>query len=108
VFDLFSQTKQAHWNVKDPNFYPLHEIYDDLAEGLLAHVDTIAERVTALGGPATGTARMAAEATRLKDFSRGPVGSMESVRRLVERYAAAAKSTREEIDKADEAKVITV
>lgn len=104
VFDLFSQTKQAHWNVKGPNFYQLHDLYDELAEGLLAHVDTIAERVTALGGAATGTVRMAAEATRLKDFSSGPVGSMESVRMLVERYAAAAKSTREAIDKADEAK----
>lgn len=104
MFDLFSQTKQAHWNVKGPQFFHLHELYDQLAEGLLAHIDTIAERATALGGTATGTVRMAAEATRLKEFSRGPVGSMESVRMLVERYADAAETTREAIDKAEEAK----
>jgi starvation-inducible DNA-binding protein len=103
TFDLFSQTKQAHWNVKGPQFYPLHELYDDLAETLLGHVDLIAERATALGGAATGTAQMAAQATRLPDFSAGPVGSMESVEMLVERYAAVAESTRQAIDQADEA-----
>ena len=58
TFDLFSKTKQAHWNVKGAEFYQLHELYDELAEGLLEHVDTIAERATALGGEALGTARI--------------------------------------------------
>jgi starvation-inducible DNA-binding protein len=103
TFDLFSQTKQAHWNVKGSDFYQLHELYDELAAQLLAHSDLIAERATALGGVATGTVRMAAQATRLPDYSDGPVGSMESVEMLVERYANVAQSTREAIDQADEA-----
>jgi starvation-inducible DNA-binding protein len=103
TFDLFSQTKQAHWNVKGPQFYHLHELYDELAETLLGHVDLIAERATALGGAATGTAQMAAQATRLPDYSAGPVGSMESVEMLVERYAAVAESTRKAIDTAEKA-----
>jgi starvation-inducible DNA-binding protein len=104
TFDLFSQTKQAHWNVKGPEFYQLHELYDELAEQLLDYVDVIAERATALGGAATGTVRMAAHASRLPDYSDGPVGSLESVELLVERYAALAKSTREAIDAAEKAK----
>jgi starvation-inducible DNA-binding protein len=103
LFDLFSQTKQAHWNVKGPQFYPLHELYDELAGVLLGFVDMVAERATALGGVATGTVRMAAGATTLPEFSDGPVGSMESVRLLVERYAKVAESTREAIDTAEEA-----
>jgi starvation-inducible DNA-binding protein len=103
TFDLFSQTKQAHWNVKGPQFYQLHELYDELAGELLTYADTIAERATALGGAATGTVRMAAQASRLPEFSDGPVGSLESVQRLVERYAELARSTREGIDAADEA-----
>src|SRR5688572_27366782 len=82
TFDLFSQTKQAHWNVKGPQFYQLHELYDELAEQLLGHADLIAERATALGGAATGTVRMAAGSTRLEDYLEGPVGSLESVRLL--------------------------
>ncbi len=104
TFDLFSQTKQAHWNVKGSDFYQLHELYDELAGQLVEFVDLIAERATALGGVAAGTARMAASATRLDEFSSSPVGSMESVRMLVERYAALAQSTRQGIDRADQAK----
>ena len=103
VADLYSQTKQAHWNVKGPNFFQLHELYDVLAEGMLPHVDTIAERVTALGGLAMGTVRNAAEASELPEFPEGPVmdrASLEVVRNL---YAMTAKGARAAIDESDEA-----
>lgn len=103
TFDLFSQTKQAHWNVKGPQFYQLHLLYDTLAEGLEGYVDEIAERAAALGGVATGTARMAAGSTRLPEYPLEATESMESVRCLVERYANLAASTRAAIDAADEA-----
>ncbi|MGH9933436.1 MAG: ferritin-like domain-containing protein, partial [Pyrinomonadaceae bacterium] len=44
IFDLYSQTKQAHWNVKGMYFYPLHLLFDKLAEELEEYVDIIAER----------------------------------------------------------------
>jgi starvation-inducible DNA-binding protein len=103
TFDLFTQTKQAHWNVKGPQFFQLHELYDDLAEKLLGHVDVIAERATALGGAATGTARMAARSTRLPEYKDTFVGSRESVELLVERFAAVANATREGIDESEKA-----
>src|SRR5919204_2656450 len=59
TFDLYSQLKQAHWNVKGSDFIQLHELYDEIAESVLEFVDTIAERATALGGVALGTARVA-------------------------------------------------
>jgi len=102
TFDLFSQTKQAHWNVKGAQFFQLHELYDTLAGNLLAPIDDIAERATALGGAAQGTVQMAAEMSRLPDFPLS-VGSMESVKALVERYATVAASTRAAIDTATEA-----
>lgn len=103
TFDLFSQTKQAHWNVKGEQFYQLHKLYDDLAAELLGYVDLIAERATALGGAAQGTVRMAAETTRLDDYPAGGIDSMPSVEALAERYAALAATTREAIDTADKA-----
>ena len=103
TFDLFSQTKQAHWNVKGPQFYQLHLLYDTLAEGLQGYVDEIAERATALGGVAMGTARMAAENTRLPEYPPEATDSMESVRCLVDRFANAAASTRRALDEADKA-----
>lgn len=68
AFDLYSQTKQAHWNVKGMHFIQLHELFDSLASSVLEFVDDIAERATALGGYAKGTARMAAHHSRLAEF----------------------------------------
>jgi starvation-inducible DNA-binding protein len=101
TFDLYSQTKQAHWNVKGAQFYQLHELYDKLAAELIEHVDTIAERATALGGTALGTLQMAAKATRLGDYPEDAVASQTSVQTLAERYAALATTTRAAIDEAD-------
>lgn len=94
TFDLFGQTKQAHWNVKGPQFHQLHELFDDLADQLRKYVDLIAERATALGGTALGTVRMAAEASRLPEYPIDPGGSMQHVEALAERFAALAATTR--------------
>ncbi|MBI1765246.1 MAG: DNA starvation/stationary phase protection protein Dps [Acidobacteria bacterium] len=101
TFDLYSQTKQAHWNVKGAQFFQLHELYDKLAAELIDHVDTIAERATALGGTALGTLQMAAKATRLGDYPAEAVAGQVSLQTLVERFAALATTTRAAIEEAD-------
>lgn len=68
TFDMVSLIKQAHWNVKGAQFIALHQLYDQIAQGLLAYVDMIAERATALGGTALGTLRMASASSRLVDY----------------------------------------
>ena len=103
VFDLYSQTKQAHWNVKGPQFIALHELFDDLAGELLDYADMIAERVTALGGVAMGTVRMAASATKLAEFPADAFDGMAVVEALAERYGALGATVRAGIDSADKA-----
>lgn len=100
TFDLYSQTKQAHWNVKGLQFYPLHTLFDDLAEEIEGYIDMIAERATALGGTALGTARMAAGASRLPELPVETVEGCAVLQALVERYATLAASTRAAIDTA--------
>jgi starvation-inducible DNA-binding protein len=98
--DLYSQTKQAHWNVKGAQFHPLHELFDDLAGKLADYVDMLAERATALGGTALGTVRMSAGASRLPEFPADAVNSLPCVEALAVRYANLAKTTRAAIDAA--------
>jgi len=94
TFDLYSQTKQAHWNLKGAQFFQLHLLFDRLAEETEGYADLIAERATALGGTALGTARMAAAASRIAELPSDAVEGLSSVDALSDRYAALSASTR--------------
>ena len=100
-FDLMSQVKQAHWNVKGSDFWQLHKLFDEVAERANEWVDEFAERVTALGGYATGTVRMAAATSTLPEFPTDITESMDYVRAVVERLAAFTNSARAAIDETD-------
>ena len=88
--DLQTQAKQAHWNVKGPSFIALHELFDDVAEGVEAHADLIAERAVQLGGVAEGTAMVIAQRSMLNEYPltdcrwkgprRGPLHGDRSIR----------------------------
>src|SRR3954468_6290313 len=86
TFDLMSQVKQAHWNVKGKDFYQLHLLFDEIAGELLEYVDEIAERAVSLGGHATGTARMAAENSTLPEYPTEAGEGLQHVAALVERF----------------------
>jgi starvation-inducible DNA-binding protein len=103
TFDLYSQVKQAHWNVKGMNFMQLHEYFDELAAVILPFVDELAERVTTLGGVAMGTARMSAANSRLEEMGEDLKTGEQFVRALVDRVSDYAATTRAAIDTADEA-----
>ncbi len=98
--DLYSQTKQAHWNVKGPQFFQLHELFDKLAEEVEDQVDTLAERATSLGGHARGTVRLAAAASRLSEYPAESTSGRQHLEALTVRFAALARTTRAAIDTA--------
>jgi starvation-inducible DNA-binding protein len=100
TLDLYTQAKQAHWNVKGEDFYQLHQLFDEIAAELAGFVDLLAERVTSLGGYATGTARMAAEQTALPEYPSEAIDGMEHVAALVERFGLYTSRIRAGIDDA--------
>lgn len=67
--DLVTQAKQAHWNVKGPDFISLHGLFDKIAEQSEEYSDLIAERIVQLGGIAEGTLRSAAKRSELPEYS---------------------------------------
>ena len=102
TFDLYSQIKQAHWNVKGWDFYQLHLLFDEIAEEISEYVDLFAERITALGGYAAGTVRDAAQNSSLPEYPHEAFGSVDHLNALADRLAAYAKHVRENIDRAAE------
>ena len=101
AIDLQSQTKQAHWNVKGPNFIALHQLFDRISEDAGENVDEIAERVVQLGGVAEGTVRMAAKRTSLSEYPTNTVDGRSHVEALSSVMAAFGKSVRRAVAEAD-------
>jgi starvation-inducible DNA-binding protein len=100
--DLYSQVKQAHWNVKGSDFFQLHELFDTLAGEVYPFADKLAERATTLGGVAAGTVRMAAGNSTLPEYPSDAVNGQEHLKALIDRYAAYVANIRQAIDQADE------
>jgi starvation-inducible DNA-binding protein len=104
--DLQMQMKQAHWNVKGPNFIGLHELFDKVDEAVESYVDMIAERIVQLGGIAEGTVRVAASRTRLPEYPLAIADGMahvEAVARALSTFGQAARATIEEANALDDA-----
>jgi len=99
--DLYSHAKQAHWNVKGPNFIALHELFDKVAEEVEEELDEVAERAVALGGRAIGTVAAVAKASKLANYSLDISDGVAHVNALANSLAAVGKSVRAAIDEAD-------
>jgi len=100
--DLRSQAKQAHWNVKGPNFIALHELFDRVSAEMDTHVDDLAERVTTLGGTAMGTVRSAAQNSSLAEYPHEITDGTAHVDALSSALADFGKKIRKNIDETDE------
>jgi starvation-inducible DNA-binding protein len=95
--DLQTQLKQAHWNVKGPNFIALHELFDKINEDVDEYVDEIAERAVQLGGVAEGTARMVAKRSSLPEYPANTVDGRSHADAVSSVLAAFGKSARQAI-----------
>ena len=100
--DLQTQTKQAHWNVKGPNFIALHELFDQVNEAVDDYVDDIAERAVQLGGVAEGTARIVAKRSSLAEYPASAADGRSHVEALSSALAAFGKAARKAIGEANE------
>ena len=104
--DLQTQMKQAHWNVKGPNFIGLHELFDKVDEAVESYVDMIAERIVQLGGIAEGTVRIAASRSHLEEYPLAiadGLAHVEAVARALSTFGREARNTINEADELDDA-----
>ena len=100
--DLQTQTKQAHWNVKGPNFIGLHELFDKINEEVDEYVDEIAERAVQLGGVAEGTARVVAKRSSLPEYPLNIADGRSHVEALSSALAAFGKVARKAINETND------
>lgn len=103
AIDLHLNVKQAHWNVKGPDFIALHKLFDDVAEHVEEYVDTLAERIVQLGETADGTSRTVAKSTMLPQYPLEVDKGLEHCRLVAQHLAAFGEASRKAIDVSAEA-----
>ncbi|TJZ93445.1 DNA starvation/stationary phase protection protein Dps [Paracoccus gahaiensis] len=95
--------KQAHWNIKGPNFIAVHELLDVVYARLQEHLDIFAERVQILDGTALGTAETVARATTLQEYPTDLTKSADHIAQICDRMRDHGEKLRAAIDMTDEA-----
>lgn len=98
--DLTLMTKQAHWNVKGPQFLSHHQMFDRLRADLDGHVDAVAERIVQLGGTALGTTQAVARMSQLGSYPTDIYSGTAHLVALHERFVDLAEAVRDATDHA--------
>ena len=101
--DLSLITKQAHWNLKGPQFIGVHTMLDTFRTEQDEWVDMMAERITQLGGTARGTVQEVGRETSLEPYPTNIYAVADHIKALIDRYARFANAVRQNIDDTDEA-----
>lgn len=95
AIDLHAQVKQAHWNVRGPNFIAIHKLFDAVSEEVESFSDMLAERAGGLGGTADGTIQMAAKRSSLVNYPLGVADEQKHIFAVSGALAAFAEGVRE-------------
>ena len=102
AIDVMLQAKHAHWNVRGPQFFQLHKLFDKVHEEMVEYVDTIAERAAQFGAEVHGTIRSAAQRSNIPEYPAGVVDGMKHVEALSTALANLGELVRKAIDDANE------
>ncbi|HTF56819.1 MAG TPA: DNA starvation/stationary phase protection protein Dps [Planctomycetota bacterium] len=101
--DLNLRAKHAHWNVKGPHFFALHELFDKVAEGAEEWSDDLAERAVQLGGIAEGLVSFVKDRSNLGEYPPDIFEGQDHVEALSSTLAVFCRQIRRDIDQAAKA-----
>ena len=92
-YTLYMMTHNFHWNVTGPRFNDLHNMFMGQYTEQWNALDTIAERIRALGHPAPGTYKEFVKLASIKEIDGVPKAA-DMVRYLMEAQEATASTAR--------------
>jgi len=92
-YTLYLKTHNYHWNVEGPLFNTLHLMFEQQYTELATAVDTIAERIRALGEPAPGSYAAFAKLSTIKEDDSVPAAEV-MIANLVKGQEAVVRTAR--------------
>jgi starvation-inducible DNA-binding protein len=93
TYVLYLKTHNFHWNVTGPMFRTLHLMFEEQYTELALAVDSIAERIRALGFPAPGAYSIYARLSSIKE-EEGVPSAEEMIKQLVAGQEAVTRTAR--------------
>jgi starvation-inducible DNA-binding protein len=102
TYSLYLKTQNYHWNVTGPMFKSLHELFEVQYTEMIPALDTIAERIRALGFLVEATFD---DFKRLSEIAAGrsEAKAMEMVKELVDGNETVVRTARASLKIAEEA-----
>ncbi|MBO0939298.1 DNA starvation/stationary phase protection protein [Fibrella sp. HMF5335] len=98
LLELYHSTKQSHWNLRGPLYFPLHENLDEYATIQLEFTDRIAERALHIGAPIDGRTGVIAQTANLGEFPAGYLADHHVLELMTERIYKVATRVRQRIE----------
>ncbi len=93
TYTLYLKTHNFHWNVTGPMFQTLHLMFEGQYNELALAVDSIAERIRALGFPAPGTYKAFSALSSITEEETIP-SAQDMIRILVEGQESVVRTAR--------------
>ena len=94
----YTKLHNFHWYVKGPNFFSLHEKFEELYNEASQYVDDLAERILAIGGNPVGTLKESLEISIVDE-----AGKNYSAEQMVEAFSNDLTHISEQLVKSIEA-----
>ncbi|WP_417899230.1 Dps family protein [Bacillus haimaensis] len=89
---LFTKLHNYHWYVKGPEFFTLHEKFEELYNEAATHIDELAERLLAIEGKPVGTMKEILKISTIHEAEGG-----ESAEQMVNNIASDFSTLIEEL-----------
>ena len=101
TYALYLKTQNFHWNVRGPEFYSLHILFEKQYEDLAGAVDEIAERIRALGFYAEASFASFQKMTSIKGEEK-VLNAKEMLASLIEGHETLIRNVRKVAEIADQ------
>lgn len=98
---LYVKTLHCHWNMEDPRFFFLHELFEKQYRALAEDGDLLAERIRSMGAYPPASMQEFLKKTTLPEISKALTGN-QMIKELAASHEAAILALRDLIVLADE------
>jgi starvation-inducible DNA-binding protein len=96
-FILYTETRNAHWNIEGPDFHVMHIFFEEQYEKLDEVLDAVAERIRMLGHYAPATMAAYLSLTHLTEESHEKKDSLGLITKLLQDHESIIRMLREDI-----------